>query len=49
MVIVKFAKDSYHTCMSELTQKLDVLLGPNMEDLAMRFGLHSGPVTAGVL
>ena len=35
--------------MSELTQQLEVPLGPGTTDLAMRFGLHVGPVTAGVL
>jgi class 3 adenylate cyclase len=35
--------------MNELTQKLEVSLGPDTGDLKMRFGLHSGPVTAGVL
>ena len=35
--------------MNDLTQKLEVTLGPDTGDLKMRFGLHSGPVTAGVL
>ena len=35
--------------MNELTRKLEVSLGPETGDLCMRFGLHSGPVTAGVL
>ena len=34
---------------NELVKKLEVALGPDTEDLKMRFGLHSGPVTAGVL
>ena len=34
-------------CMSELTHHLEVILGPDTGNLAMRFGLHSGPVTAG--
>jgi class 3 adenylate cyclase len=29
--------------------KLEVTLGPDTRDLAMRVGFHSGPVTAGVL
>jgi hypothetical protein len=35
--------------MHQLTRKLEVVLGPDTADLSMRFGLHSGPVTAGVL
>ena len=33
----------------EVTRKLEVRLGPDTGDLRMRFGLHSGPCTAGVL
>ena len=35
--------------MSEMTKDLEVQLGPDCTDLKMRFGMHSGPVTAGVL
>ena len=35
--------------MKELTRKLEATLGPGTSDLCMRVGLHSGPVTAGVL
>ena len=35
--------------VSNLTKKLEVSLGPGTADLRMRFGLNSGPVTAGVL
>jgi len=35
--------------MLDLTRTLEVELGPDTGDLSMRFGLHSGPVTAGVL
>lgn len=35
--------------MNELTQHLETTLGPDTGDLSMRIGLHSGPVTAGVL
>mmetsp|Transcript_24295 Transcript_24295/g.59496 ORF Transcript_24295/g.59496 Transcript_24295/m.59496 type:complete len:1200 (-) Transcript_24295:66-3665(-) len=35
--------------MSVLTRELEVTLGPDTTDLAFRVGLHSGPVTAGVL
>ena len=34
---------------SVLVQKLEVTLGPDTAELGMRFGLHSGAVTAGVL
>lgn len=46
--MARFARD----CMfraRELTKKLEVSLGPDTGDLMMRMGLHSGPVTAGVL
>ncbi len=46
--MAKFAKD----CLRKLfnvTRELEVTLGPDTGDLSMRFGLHSGPVTAGVL
>jgi class 3 adenylate cyclase len=32
-----------------LTRKLETALGPDTADLALRLGIHSGPVTAGVL
>ena len=35
--------------MQVLTKKLEVELGPDTSELSMRCGLHSGPVTAGVL
>lgn len=35
--------------MTDVTRKLERALGPDTSDLSMRFGLHSGPVTAGVL
>lgn len=35
--------------MRFLTRKLEVTLGPDTGDLSLRAGLHSGPVTAGVL
>jgi hypothetical protein len=41
-----------HEClnrMSRLTKKLEISLGPSTGDLQGRCGLHSGPVTAGVL
>lgn len=35
--------------MNSLVHNLELSLGPGTSDLCMRFGLHSGPVTAGVL
>jgi len=35
--------------MKNVVRQLEVSLGPETGDLGMRFGLHSGPVTAGVL
>jgi class 3 adenylate cyclase len=35
--------------MQALVKKLEVTLGPDTGDLSMRMGMHSGPVTAGVL
>ena len=48
VTMVRFAWD----CRNEfhrVTKELECSLGPDTADLAMRFGLHSGPVTAGVL
>lgn len=47
-VMVRFASD----CMTQfacLCQELETELGPGTSELDMRFGLHSGSVTAGVL
>jgi len=35
--------------MNDITRKLESILGPDTTDLQLRIGLHSGPVTAGVL
>jgi len=46
--MAKFA----HECkekFKDVVEKLKLSLGEDTADLAMRFGLHSGPVTAGVL
>jgi class 3 adenylate cyclase len=48
ITMVRFARDcldAMHLILNELT----VDLGPDTTDLGMRVGLHSGPVTAGVL
>lgn len=44
----KFAQNCLHT-FSELAKELELSLGPGTADLGLRVGLHSGPVTAGVL
>jgi hypothetical protein len=43
-----FANDCLRT-MSVQVHELEVELGPDTADLGIRIGLHSGPVTAGVL
>jgi class 3 adenylate cyclase len=48
VVMARFARDCMKR-MNELSHQLEVILGPDTGDLTMRFGLHSGPVTAGVL
>jgi len=48
VIMAKFAKKSlkrYET----LIKKLETHLGPDTVDLGLRMGIHSGPVTAGVL
>jgi class 3 adenylate cyclase len=48
VVMCRFARDCMYK-MWALTKALEVVLGPDTGDLSMRVGLHSGPVTAGVL
>lgn len=48
LVATKFARDC-GAKMMQLVARLSVSLGPDTEDLRMRFGINSGPVTAGVL
>jgi class 3 adenylate cyclase len=48
IVMAKFARDC-RSQMALLTRQLEKTLGPGTGDLQLRFGLHSGPVTAGVL
>ncbi|GKZ01289.1 hypothetical protein MPSEU_001079900 [Mayamaea pseudoterrestris] len=48
VIMARFASE----CMiklKEVTQMLEITLGPDTTSLSMRVGLHSGPVTAGVL
>jgi Adenylate and Guanylate cyclase catalytic domain len=48
VVMARFAKDVLNR-MGSLRKKLGVSLGPDCEELSIRIGVHSGPVTAGVL
>jgi class 3 adenylate cyclase len=48
IIMSKFAGECRLKLM-EITKNLEVTLGPDTGELGMRFGLHSGPVTAGVL
>jgi class 3 adenylate cyclase len=48
VVMAHFAHDC-NVELIRLVKQLEVTLGPDTGDLSMRFGLHSGPVTAGVL
>ena len=48
IVMARFARE----CIAEhlrVTKELEVTLGPDTGDLRIRIGLHSGPITAGVL
>ena len=47
-MMARFARDCLGA-MNDLTKKLEITLGPDTGDLSLRIGLHSGPVTAGVL
>lgn len=46
--MARFAWDCM-LAMSQVTKELETQLGPGTGDLTMRFGLNSGPVTAGLL
>lgn len=48
IVMSKFASECLQR-MHVVCRELESSLGPDTGDLSMRFGLHSGPVTAGVL
>eukprot|EP00934_Nitzschia_sp_Nitz4_P001033 Nitzschia sp. Nitz4//scaffold68_size99682//65007//67537//NITZ4_004572-RA/size99682-snap-gene-0.3-mRNA-1//1//CDS//3329556617//1033//frame0 len=48
VIMVKFARDILAKMVS-LTKELEVTLGPDTGDLSLRIGVHSGPVTGGVL
>jgi class 3 adenylate cyclase len=48
VAMARFARDCLHKFLKSI-RKLEVTLGPDTSDLGLRIGLHSGPVTAGVL
>lgn len=48
VAMARFAAKCVKT-MSRVTKQLEIQLGPDTGDLCIRVGLHSGPVTAGVL
>lgn len=48
VIAVQFAKDCIFR-MRRVTRQLEVELGPDTGELGIRVGIHSGPVTAGVL
>jgi len=48
VVMCEFARDC-RVQFNDLVKHLEVLLGPDTAELGIRMGLHSGPVTAGVL
>lgn len=48
VVMARFARDCLYR-MEKALKKLEVMLGPETTELGMRVGIHSGPVTAGVL
>lgn len=48
VVMARFANECCYN-MSAVLNELEVELGPDTVDLGIRIGLHSGPVTAGVL
>eukprot|EP00529_Nitzschia_sp_RCC80_P008238 CAMPEP_0113455580 /NCGR_PEP_ID=MMETSP0014_2-20120614/8448_1 /TAXON_ID=2857 /ORGANISM="Nitzschia sp." /LENGTH=1213 /DNA_ID=CAMNT_0000347013 /DNA_START=398 /DNA_END=4036 /DNA_ORIENTATION=+ /assembly_acc=CAM_ASM_000159 len=48
IVMCKFARECL-TQFNKLSTQLEVILGPDTGDLQLRVGIHSGPVTAGVL
>lgn len=48
VVMARYARDIIHR-MSLVTKELEKTLGPGTDELSLRVGIHSGPVTAGVL
>jgi Adenylate and Guanylate cyclase catalytic domain len=48
LIMARFATEC-HQKIVQVTADLGLTLGPGTSELRMRFGIHSGPVTAGVL
>jgi len=48
VAMLRFARDC-QVRMTALSQQLEVTLGPDTAELGFRIGIHSGPVTGGVL
>ena len=48
LVMARYAS-AIRNRFNALVKKLEVRLGPDTGELGLRVGLHSGPVTAGVL
>ncbi|KAL7574161.1 hypothetical protein ACA910_014840 [Epithemia clementina (nom. ined.)] len=48
VVMARFARDCMYRFQA-ICPQMEVALGPDTAELAIRIGLHSGPVTAGVL
>lgn len=48
LVMARFARDCL-MAFGDVVRQLESELGPDTGDLGIRVGLHSGPVTAGVL
>lgn len=47
-MMARFARECMEK-VNEIIRELELTLGPDTAELAMRFGVHSGPITAGVL
>ena len=48
IVMARFAREIMNT-MDKVTRELELTLGPGTAELKLRIGMHSGPVTGGVL
>jgi class 3 adenylate cyclase len=48
VIMARFASECLSK-MADVTRRLETSLGPDTRELDIRVGLHSGPVTAGVL
>eukprot|EP00529_Nitzschia_sp_RCC80_P005556 CAMPEP_0113514622 /NCGR_PEP_ID=MMETSP0014_2-20120614/40508_1 /TAXON_ID=2857 /ORGANISM="Nitzschia sp." /LENGTH=1043 /DNA_ID=CAMNT_0000411133 /DNA_START=100 /DNA_END=3233 /DNA_ORIENTATION=- /assembly_acc=CAM_ASM_000159 len=48
LAMARFAKECIDK-FNDISKQLELTLGPDTADLAVRAGIHSGPVTAGVL